>query len=313
MIVSTINPLVSVIIPGYNHAPYLRERIDSVLKQDYSNFEVILLDDRSADDSASIMLSYKDDVRVNHVIINEHNSGNTFLQWERGILLSKGEYVWIAESDDVAEPQFISRLMQKLLAEPEAVLAFSWSRMIGPDSRDLGYSWDETKRYKEPGVYDGYAFCLHRLVYKNLMYNASMVIFRKQYYYNVASDYQQFRHSGDWLFWFEMCRQGRVCEVPLKLNSFRQHPQKVSNHSRQSGEDFHEMGAIQQSIVEKMGLSAYQRKCLKGRMAKRLKKSSITDTSALIRKFPEVYDGSTIDIWIYTIDKLLNISKLNEG
>ena len=49
------NMLVSVIIPGYNHAPYLRERIESVLNQEYPDFEVILLDDCSTDNSADIM------------------------------------------------------------------------------------------------------------------------------------------------------------------------------------------------------------------------------------------------------------------
>ena len=100
-------PTVSVIIPNYNHAPYLRQRIDSVLKQDYQDFEVILLDDCSKDDSRQVLDSYRNHPKVSHVVYNEQNTGNTFIQWERGVNLAQGRYIWIAESDDVAELSLI--------------------------------------------------------------------------------------------------------------------------------------------------------------------------------------------------------------
>ncbi len=303
-------PLVSVVIPGYNHAPYLRERIDSVLAQDYPDFEVILLDDRSPDNSAEIMLGYREHPRVSHVVINERNSGNTFLQWEKGISMAQGEYIWIAESDDTARPQFLSRMMEKLLAVPEASLAFSRSTMIGPDSRPLGYSWDETWRYKAPGVYGSRDFCLRRMVFKDLIYNASMVVFRKAFYRKVTTRYQAFRHCGDWLFWFEMCMLGKVCEVPEELNGFRQHPDKVSNDARSSGKDFEEMAGIQRIMAETLSLSAYQRRCLRGRQTKRLMKSAVADKERLTAEYPDIYGGTLLDKALYTVDKMMNLSRL---
>ena len=74
---------VSVIVPCYNHAPYLKQRIESILNQTYQNFELILLDDVSPDESAEILLSYKDHPKVSHCIINEKNSGSTFHQWNK--------------------------------------------------------------------------------------------------------------------------------------------------------------------------------------------------------------------------------------
>ena len=71
--------MVSVIVPNYQHAPYLRERIDSILNQTYQDFEVILLDDCSKDESRDILLSYQDHPKVSHVVLNEENTGNTFL------------------------------------------------------------------------------------------------------------------------------------------------------------------------------------------------------------------------------------------
>src|SRR5438034_11203510 len=86
---------VSVIIPNYNHARYLRKRIESVLTQTYQDFEVILLDDCSTDESRSIIGEYRIDPRV-RIELNEQNSGNTFKQWNKGVGLARGTYVWIA-------------------------------------------------------------------------------------------------------------------------------------------------------------------------------------------------------------------------
>ena len=65
------HPLVSVIIPNYNHAPFLEERINSILNQRYDNYELIILDDMSTDNSVEVINKYKDHVRVSNVIFNE--------------------------------------------------------------------------------------------------------------------------------------------------------------------------------------------------------------------------------------------------
>ena len=106
-------PTVSVIVPNYNHARYLRQRIESVLGQTYQDFEVILLDDCSTDESRSVLGEYAKDPRV-RIEFNEKNSGSTFKQWNKGVRLARGEYIWIAESDDYAdthagEARFASR------------------------------------------------------------------------------------------------------------------------------------------------------------------------------------------------------------
>ncbi len=305
------SPLVSVIIPSYNHAQYLRERIESVLGQDYPDFEVIMLDDHSTDDSAEIMRSYQGHERLSHMVVNERNSGNTFLQWEKGIILAKGEYIWIAESDDTARPDFLTRQMAALLATPDAVLSFCRSTMIDDKGCALDYSWDEPWRYKSPGIYDGRDFCLHRMVYKNLMYNASMVVFRKRYYYNINNEYQRYRHSGDWLFWFSMCIQGKVCEVPESLNMFRQHGNKVSNEAL-GRKDLAEIVEIQSVIADTLHLSSYQRRCLRGRQTKRLNKSSYDDKERLRRQYPAIYGGTVLDSMLYALDKTFNFSGLQK-
>ena len=101
------NSLVSVIIPNYCHAQYLDQRIQSVLEQTYQNFEVIILDDKSTDNSLEVIDKYRSHPKVAKVIINEVNSGSPFKQWERGINEASGDIIWIAESDDYCTPDFL--------------------------------------------------------------------------------------------------------------------------------------------------------------------------------------------------------------
>ena len=69
--------MVSVILPNYNHVVYLKERIESILNQTYQNFELILLDDCSADNSCDILNAYKEHPKVSALMLNEKNTGNT--------------------------------------------------------------------------------------------------------------------------------------------------------------------------------------------------------------------------------------------
>ena len=87
---------VSIIVPNYNYERYLKERINSILNQTYTDYELILLDDASTDNSAELLAKYKNHPKVSHVIINKENSGSPFKQWMKGILLAKGEWIWIA-------------------------------------------------------------------------------------------------------------------------------------------------------------------------------------------------------------------------
>ena len=118
------SPLVSIVVPNFNHAPYLRERLETIFAQTYKNFEVILLDDASTDDSTKILSEFQnlhaDNTRL---IVNEKNSGGVFKQWQRGISVARGELIWIAESDDFSAENFLSELVPAF-ADEAVALAF---------------------------------------------------------------------------------------------------------------------------------------------------------------------------------------------
>ena len=303
-----MSPTVSVIIPNYNHAPYLKERIDSVLNQTYQDFEVIILDDCSPDNSVEVIEQYRSNPHVSHILINEQNTRNTFIQWERGISMAKGRYIWIAESDDVAELQLLETLIGQLEQHPDASVAFCHSRLIDADGALL--SEQNTKNPAHPGqiTIDGSCTFLRHLLIFNYIYNASMAVFRRDVYDRANPAYKQFRYCGDWHFWASVCAAGRVIEVYDMLSRFRQHQRKVTEDSKK--DVFHvwndEMKTIRY-IASLCKLTTLEQRCLKGRLSKRLRRADMTEEERqqLRNEYPTLCSGNTLDIICYELGKNL--------
>ena len=141
---------VSVIIPNYNYANYIIERIDSVLMQTYPIYELIILDDCSPDNSVEVINKKIEQIKKEYpeikiqFIINEKNSGGcVFKQWKKGFDAATGEFIWIAEADDSAENNFVEELV-KPFDDSEVVLSYCESaridgenNLIRPKSDDL--------------------------------------------------------------------------------------------------------------------------------------------------------------------------------
>lgn len=232
-------PKVSVVIPNYNHARFLRQRIDSVLQQTFQDFEVILLDDCSTDDSRSILSSYAGDPRV-RIEFNDANSGSTFKQWNKGVGLARGEYVWIAESDDYADEKFLERLVAVLDAGPQVAFAYCRSWRVYADGQLEGYAdsyleiVDPEKWTKDFNV-DGREECRKYFVRVNAVCNASSVLFRKAVYEHVGGADEGLRFCGDWKVWAAMALAYRVAYLGEPLNYHRAHDATVTQESNRVG------------------------------------------------------------------------------
>ena len=129
---------ISVIVPVYNCEDYLEESIKSILNQSFQDFEIIILDDCSTDNSIEIIEKYRNEPKVSHIILNSQNSGSTFIQWNKGFEYAKGKYIWIAESDDVADYRFLEKLIEAIY-KYNPVLAFSNSHFIDSNSNIIKY------------------------------------------------------------------------------------------------------------------------------------------------------------------------------
>ena len=229
-------PKVSVIIPNYNHAPYLQRRIESVLNQTYTDFELILLDDYSTDNSKGILLSYSDNPKVSHIVINEQNGGNTFKQWEKGFQLAKGDFIWIAESDDWCELTLLENLVNPMLNNSDIVLSYCQSMLVS-ESNEIVYL-TTNKLYEE--ILNGNDFVAERMFGDTEIVNAGMAIFRKSVLSKIENRYLKMQSAGDWMFWVEVALQGNVYISAKYLNYFNRHSGSVSSKAMLNGVDMTE-------------------------------------------------------------------------
>jgi Glycosyl transferase family 2 len=224
-------PTVSVIVPNYNHARFLRQRIDTILGQTFQDFELILLDDCSTDESRSILHEYASDPRV-RVEFNDINSGSTFKQWNKGVRLAQGKYVWIAESDDYADPRFLERLVALLDVHPNVMIAYCRSWRVSDNGALDGFAdplLDESDlpRWSADFSSDGSEECRRYFVIANLVRNASSAVFRKAVYEQVGGADENLRLCGDWKLWAAMALRGSMAYVSEPLNYYRLHPGSV--------------------------------------------------------------------------------------
>lgn len=251
-------PLVSVVVPNYNHEPYLIERLQSIYNQTYKNIELILLDDCSADGSAQILRDWAAQRPGTQLIVNDKNSGTPFAQWNAGISAGTGKYIWIAESDDSCAPNLLSTLVYMLEKESDACLAFCQSVLIDSDGNAL-HSFGEhykfvfkTDRWESDFCADARDECRRYMLIHNTIPNASAVLFRRKDLNKVLPVDTDFKLNGDWYFYVKLLSASKkFCYTALPLNYFRYHAQTQRVSARNKTHAFFEIIRIQDFIYEK--------------------------------------------------------------
>ncbi len=229
-------PLVSVIVPNYNHKPFLKQRLDSIFNQSYQNFEVILLDDASTDGSLEILKRYKAHPNVTHLILNTQNSGSPFKQWQKGINLAQGDYIWIAESDDYCELTFLEHVLKNV--NDRTGICYSQTIDVDENGKLLLNRFDYTNDFnlniwKDDFEISGFEFIEKYLLVKNVIPNASAVIFKRSLIDTtfLTNDLLQMKMCGDWFFWVKLCEKTNIAFIPEPLNYFRNHSAISRKHN----------------------------------------------------------------------------------
>jgi len=228
-------PLVTVIIPNYNHARFLPQRLASVVGQAYKNIEIIILDDCSSDDSRKVIneLVEKYPNRNIKTHFNETNSGGVFNQWSKGMSLASGDYIWICESDDFCELDFLGTLMP-YFADRSVNIAFGRIQfadskgefMAGMDSyreRSEAGIWDEAiKRPAKTWFSNGFGV-------NNVIANVGGCVFRKPHLSkNIWDKAKTFKIAGDWFLYIYIASGGQIAFDPKAIAYFRQHEKNTS-------------------------------------------------------------------------------------
>lgn len=239
-------PKVSVIIPNYNHSAFLSQRIESILNQTYQDFEVLILDDCSTDSSRLIIDSYKDHPKVSQIVYNEINTGSTFKQWDKGVHLASGDYIWFAESDDWCESNMLEHLVQGIEKDPDCCISYCQSYCVEGDN-ELRFTSNHDYLSE---VIDGADYIHDYLVLKVGIFNASMAIWRRSCYTSISKDYLSYKLCGDWRFWIELANCGKVHVSGRVLNYFRKHGEDVSGKMYKSGLNYLEELRVFQALFE---------------------------------------------------------------
>jgi len=234
--VTETNPLVTVIVPNYNYARYLQKRLDTIYNQTFRDFEVIILDDASTDNSLDVIAMYQN--RPNTTIdLNNHNSGSVFHQWEKGVKMAKGKFIWIAEADDYSDPTFLENILPAF-EHTDVKLAYCNSNAVDANGivdenfylncgyyNGLGYN---SARWQNDYFNNGLDEITKVLAIKNTIPNCSAVVFRKDCF--LETDFSFLNHlkcSHDWLTYIQLIRSGRISYLSKTLNFHRRHNESV--------------------------------------------------------------------------------------
>lgn len=249
-------PRVSIIVPNYNHKNYLSERLESIAAQTFRDFEIILLDDCSTDGSKEVIESWKEHPKLGKVIFNEKNSGSAFKQWQKGISEASGELIWIAESDDSCLPALLETLVGEFDRDPSCVLAFCAAMLTDKNGKHLGIHKYHKEICGNLSV-DGEKFARKWLLRNNYVVNASGALFRKEAAMGLGEAHMKYKGVGDWQFWTQLARKGRVAFVNKALNLFRQHGSNTTAGMKKSGEALLELRSLLGDF-ERLGLKDHR-------------------------------------------------------
>ena len=218
-------PSISIIVPNYNHEQFLDERINSILTQSFQDFELILLDDASTDNSKNIISKYSTDPHVSIIDFATKNSGKPFSQWYKGVSYAKAEWIWIAESDDTANKYFLETLLSAADKYPSAGLIYSHLQWINSDG-ELLYSQDDLDNIC---FYNGDDFAKTKLLFSTTIFNVSSCIFKKEVYNQINHQlYTHMKMCGDYYLYTLFSQITDIVEVGNVLDSYRVHNNNTS-------------------------------------------------------------------------------------
>lgn len=209
-----MNDLVSIIMPSYNTALYIKDSIESVLSQTYTNWELIIVDDCSTDNTDEIVSQYLADERI-HYIKNDINSGAAVSR-NRALREAKGKWIAFLDSDDLWEPD---KLQKQISFMNDNGYHFSYTNYMEMDeaSKPLGKTVTGPKRITKTGMYN---YCWMGCL--TVMYDAEAV---------GLVQIENIKKNNDYAMWLKACHKADCYLLPEVLARYRKRSGSISNHS----------------------------------------------------------------------------------
>lgn len=258
---------VSVIVPNYNYGRYLKKRIKSIIKQTYPIHELIVLDDASTDGSKEIAKELVLDLKLSkpeikvHFVENSRNSGKAINQWERGFKLAQGDFVWIAEADDLCSKRFLEGVMGGF-DDPKVVISYAESMVINSKGLVImpNFRWsrdrERTGHFKNSYIKEGEDEIREIMAIRCTIPNVSGVVFRKKAVkLGVLNEATRFTQVGDWYLYLRLLENGKIAYNKKALNKFRVHGGSATERGRTHYEEvvrIHDMLKKRYELSEKV-------------------------------------------------------------
>lgn len=210
-----MSPRITVIISCYNYAQYLPDAVHSVLRQSLEDWEAIVIDDASSDNTAEVMRAFTDSRIV--CVYHKENRGN-IVTYNEGIALARGADVVVLSADDQYHPDFFKRTVAMLDDHPEAGMVYTGWEVI--NDRGL-FIRQVAQPHAEDGVYDE----LPLLVLHCHIAQCAAVV-RKRVYQEVGLFV--YPRDGDWDMWLRIARKYPIAFIRQSLYRYRRHGDNMS-------------------------------------------------------------------------------------
>ena len=214
----------TVLMPAYNAAPYIREAIDSVLRQTYHDYELLIINDGSTDTTKDIIESYTDK-RIR--LVSQENKGIA-KALNTGLQLAKGELIARFDADDICLPGRLENQFSFMEANPGCIVTGSEAEFISENGEHLfnfkcfAYTNEEIKK----------------IIYNTCPFIHTAVIYRKSAVLKAGGYPEDAHNFEDHLLWIQLCTYGSYYNLPFPLVKVRYNPASATMDEKWRGSRF---------------------------------------------------------------------------
>lgn len=264
---------ISAVVPNYNYENFMYQRIYSILSQKEKISELLILDDCSKDNSRELIDNLVDNIKdyINvKKIYNETNSGSAFKQWKKGFELASCDYVWIAEADDYCKNNFLSTVLKPINKDKDIVLSYTDTAFIDKNGKIILPSIKKEIDIQKTGHWDkSYVFNgedeIKKYAYLNCtIANVSSVVFKRDNYQNEFEKSGEFKQAGDWLFYVNIMKKGKIAYSNKPYNFYRVHGNNVTSTTKKQAH-LDEIKRVHKEIADMYKLNKAQKQQIQKR------------------------------------------------
>jgi glycosyltransferase involved in cell wall biosynthesis len=215
-----MSPKVSVVMSVYNGERYLRQAIASILRQTWTDYEFLIVNDGSTDNSREIIISF-DDPRI-RLVDNSTNIGLT-KSLNRGLELARGEFVARQDADDVSHPTRFEHQVSFLNAHPEVIL-------VGAQARRINQYGHVISSAKFPMPLTSASIKWYLMMFGASAFIHTSVMFRREVVWDQFRGYdERFARAQDLELWSRVAQKYEVRNLSQVLVDYRSHPESVTD------------------------------------------------------------------------------------